>query len=546
MQLRDYQAECLQTIKDKYLAGTRRQVICLPTGTGKTVIFAQFPAFFHMKKRMLVLAHREELLDQARQKILLANPHLQVEIEQGARHADPESDVVIASVQTLGRQDSRRLQDLSSEEFYLLVVDEAHHAPASTYRRILDHFGVLEPGSQKLLVGFTATPKRGDGQGLDTVFQEITYSRTLPEMIERGYLAPLAAFRVETEVDLSRVKTRMGDFVASQLSEAVNIAERNDLVVEVFRKHLATRQTLCFCVDVAHARGLAKAFQRAGIPCAAVTGDMLPEQRRQVLADFKAARLKVLTNCLVLTEGFDEPSIDGILLARPTKSMVLYAQMIGRGTRLHPGKENVTIIDIVDVTRDNKLVQLSSLFGLPPRFDLQGKTTQEAHRALQWTQAHRPWVRTDLATGLDDLRYRCRRINLLDLETPDSVGRLSPYAWTQVGPSQYRLPLADGERITVSGTILRTWEVAIEGSKSQQILLEADRLDAAIRQANAFVKAHRPESVGLVLRHTRWRNQLASDKQIQILKDKGLHIPKGLTKGQASHIIGMIVHSASP
>ena len=274
LKLRDYQRNCLAAIIGRYRAGIRRQLVCLPTGTGKTVIFAEFPGYFKMKKQMLVLAHRAELLDQARVKIANANPDLRVEIDQAGRTADPGSHVVVASVPTLGRKGSGRLHRLDPDRFFLIVVDEAHHATATTYKRILENFGVFSPETRKLLVGFTATPKRGDGVGLDAVFQEIVYSSSLPEMIRSGYLSPVAGYRVETDVDLSRVKTRMGDFVVTQLSEAVNVRRRNEIIVEVFRTHLKDKQTLCFCVDVAHARSLAEAFNSEGVRAAAVSGDI--------------------------------------------------------------------------------------------------------------------------------------------------------------------------------------------------------------------------------------------------------------------------------
>ena len=229
--LRDYQRECLHAIYDRYRAGVRRQLVCLPTGSGKTVVFADFPRYFRMQNQMLVLAHRAELLNQARDKIRQANPDLRVAVEQAGRRADPDSDVVIASVPTLGRRGSDRIQGLDADRFYLVVVDEAHHATAKTYRRVLEYFGLFAPRTPKLLVGFTATPKRGDGQGLDAVFEEIVFSRGLPEMIQAAYLAPVAGFRVETDIDLSRVKTRLGDFVTSQLCkqrpEAVALVSRN-------------------------------------------------------------------------------------------------------------------------------------------------------------------------------------------------------------------------------------------------------------------------------------------------------------------------------
>jgi len=540
VKLHPYQEECLKAIRARYKAGVTRQLVCMPTGTGKTVIFAQFPRFFRMTKRMLILAHREELLLQARDKLLRANPGLRVDIEQAGRQADSDTDVVVASVPTLGRKGSRRLRRLDPENFYLIVVDEAHHATAATYRRVLDYFGLFDSGSKRLLVGFTATPKRGDGQGLDAVFEEISCSRALPDMIEAEYLAPLAAYRVETEVDLTRVRTRMGDFVTSQLSDAVNIGERNDLVVKIYKDRLAPRRTLCFCVDVAHAHSLAEAFQRAGVSCAAVTGEMERSDRAQALESFRQGRHRVLTNCMVLTEGYDEPAVEGIILARPTKSSLLYAQMIGRGTRLHPGKANVIIIDIVDVTRDQKLVTLPTLFGLPSEFDLEGRTTKEVEKALEWVARNRPWVRADLATSLSDLRYRCQRVELFDLRTPPDVGKISPHAWAEMGAHRYRLGLKDGEMVRVLPTIIGDWEVILESSKGERLLARVRSRNQAIREADKFVKAKRSDSAPLVLSYSRWRYQQPSEKQRQILSRLNISLPAKLTKGQASQLIGML------
>ena len=539
-QLRDYQRECLDAILQRYRAGVRRQLVCLPTGTGKTVIFAHFPGFFRMRKRMLVLAHREELLDQAREKILSANPRLKVEVEQAGRKASPESDVVVASIPTLGRKNSKRLARLDPEEFYLVVVDEAHHATAATYRRVLDHFGVFEDDTRKLLVGFTATPKRGDGQGLDKVFQEISFSRGLPDMILEGYLSPVAAFRVETDVDLSGVQTRMGDFVTSHLSEAVNVKARNDLVVKVFKEHLKDRPSLCFCVDVAHTKSLAKSFRRAKIPTAAVTGEMDHDKRARALRDFSRGKVRVLTNCMVLTEGYDESSVAGIILARPTKSALLYTQMIGRGTRLHPGKDNVTVVDIVDATKDHKLVTLPSLFGLSEEFDLEGRTTTEVQEALRWVEGHRPWVRTDLASSLSDLRYRCRFVNLLELDLPAELSGCARFAWSRIGEDAYRLGLAEHESVFVTPTILGEWEVVARGRGPETRIAKSGKRANAVRLAEEWVGAKRKSSLGLVLLKTRWRSEPASEKQKKLLKTKGITVPRAITKGQASHLIAML------
>ena len=539
-ELRDYQRDCLLAIAERYRAGIRRQLACLPTGSGKTVIFAEFPRYFRMKKQMLVLAHRAELLDQARDKIREANPHLRVEVEQAGRVADPDSHVVVASVPTLGRKDSLRLRRLDPDRFFLIVVDEAHHATAETYKRVLKHFGVFDPETSKMLVGFTATPKRGDGVGLDAVFQEIVYSQSLPAMIQAGYLSPVAGYRVETEIDLSRVKTRMGDFVAAQLSRAVNVEQRNELIVEVFRSRLEDKQTLCFCVDVAHAHGLADTFKNQGVRAAAVSGDMDRSERMKILEDFSAGRIQVLANCMVLTEGYDEPAIAGIILARPTKSALLYTQMIGRGTRLHPGKDNVTVIDIVDVTRKHSLTTLPGLFGLSENFDLEGHTTEEVERALQWVAANRPWVSLDRAASLSDLRYRCTKIDLLDLETPSELLGFSAFAWTSIGKGAYRLGLPEGHAVVIAPTILDRWEVQLHRRGRETLIKSSGELASAAMHAEDYIRKHFPGSLKLVERDTRWRRAPATEKQIRVLRARKISVPKGLTKGQASHLIGML------
>ncbi len=540
VKLRDYQRECLNAIFERYQSGIRRQLTCLPTGSGKTVIFAEFPRYFKMKNQMLVLAHRQELLDQACDKIRRANPELRVEVEQAGRNADPDCHVVVASVPTLGRKESKRLRRLDPDRFFLIVVDEAHHATAETYKRVLEYFGVFAPDTRKLLVGFTATPKRGDGVGLDAVFQEIVFSKALPEMIKAGFLSPVAGYRVETEIDLSRVKTRMGDFVASQLSEAVNVVERNDMIVKVFRSHLEGRQTLCFCVDVAHAHSLAGAFDREGIRSAAVTGDMDRSERAKVLEDFSDGRIQVLANCMVLTEGYDEPTVEGIILARPTKSALLYTQMIGRGTRLHPGKENVTIIDIVDMTREHSLTSLPGLFGLSDKFNLEGRTTDEAEMAIQWVEKNRPWVPIDRATSLSDLRYRCTRIDLLDLETPWELDSYAEYAWASLGKGGYRLGLTNGHAVIVAPTILGKWDVQLRQRQRDQTLMSLSDLHLAIVEAETYVEDHFSDLLPLVKRHTRWRRAPATEKQVKLLQTRKINVPDGLTKGLASHLIGML------
>jgi len=500
-----------------------------------------------MKQRMLVLAHRAELLHQARDKLLAANPALKVEIEQAGENASADCNVVVASVPTLGRRGTGRLKRFNADQFSIVVIDEAHHATADSYRRIVEHLGLLSSDTKKLLVGFTATPKRSDGIGLDAIFDEIAFSRTIPEMMHAGYLAPVAGYRVETDVDLSRVRTSMGDFVVSQLSDAVNIESRNALVVKSFRELVPNRKTLVFCVDVAHALNLAAAFRHYGIPAAPVTGDMPPEERSSTLAAFSSGRLQVLTNCMVLTEGYDEPAVDGIILARPTKSALLYTQMIGRGTRLHPGKRDVTVVDVVDNSSKHRLVTLPSLFGLAENFNLKGRTTSEVERAIRWVEVNRPWVKTDLATDLDDLRLRCTRVDLLDLRLPVEIRGATQFAWVAIGRNCYRLGLGQGEYLTCAQTVLDRWEVVLRSPHPEvdgNVIVWAPHLETAISKADDFIRQSRPRSLGLADLLARWRKHPATEKQLERLKRAHLQVPSQISRGQASHLIAMLAHNS--
>ncbi len=551
MELRPYQTESLAQVEARYRVGARRLLVALPTGTGKTVVFARFPGYFRMKKRLLVLAHRRELLEQARDKFQRVDPDLAVDIEQGSRRATADSQVVVASVPTLGRKGSARLAALDPEEFYLIVVDEAHHAVATTYRRIFDHFGLFSPDTRRLLVGFTATPYRGDGQGLGEVFQEVAYSRSLEEMIARGYLCPVGGWRVDSDVDLGGVRMRAGDFVESQLAERVNVEERNALVVQALMRLAPERRTLVFCVDVAHAQAVADAFNQAGVAAAAVWGAMPQVERAETLARFSAGALQVVTNCNVLTEGFDEPRVDCVIMARPTQSRLLYAQMVGRGTRLHPDKTDLQVIDVADNSQRHELRGLHTLFNLPEKMSLQGNDARAVAEELHRVERRYPWVDVTRITSPEQLRMAAERIELFHFGPPDELEGLTDHAWHALPGGGYRLSLPKGEAVVVAPTLLDQWEVRLLGPRGRSrpserrgqqppgVLSAHSALEPAIAAADRFVTRERRDAVYVVDLHAPWRHRPASENQLQVLRDRGVPTPKGLTRGQASWMISL-------
>lgn len=543
--LRVYQSEALTAVRDAYRAGKRRVIVSLPTGTGKTIVFAHFPRVLNMKKRLLVLAHREELLLQARDKFRSIDPELKVEIEQAGTHAAADAKVVIASVPTLARSGAR-LSRLQPDEFSIVVVDEAHHAVAPSYRRIFDHFGLFEPQVSRYLIGFTATPRRGDKQRLGEVFEEVCYARDMREMIADRYLCPITGWRVDTNLSLDNVKVRHGDFIESQLAHVVNIPLRNSLLVKAYRDFAPGRRAIVFCVDVAHAKDVHRAFAEAGIGAAAIWGELSRDERRRTLAAFSAGKIDVVTNCNVLTEGFDEPRVDCVIMARPTRSKLLYAQMVGRGTRLHPGKKDLIVIDVADNSRTHQLTGLHSLFNLPLNMNLKGGNALEIDRNIERLNRTQPWIDISRMRTPEDLKLAAERIEFFNFEPPTEIRAYTQNTWHAV-PAGYRLGLPEGEWISIEPNLLDTWDIRLSRVHESvtSLLSRATTLAAAVASADRFVVVHRPDARRLVERSARWRNDLPSDKQKQVLARNRIPVPAGLTRGQAAQMISQLVSAES-
>jgi ATP-dependent helicase IRC3 len=340
--LRDYQEQAIEKIRDSFEKGVTRQLVTLPTGSGKTVIMAALAR--SLGKRTLLLAHREELITQAEAKFKMVWPDVDSGICMAGQN-DTGNFVVFGSVQSCSRDS--RLQELRRNDFELLLIDEAHHANSPSYQKIIGE--VFSAGHKKrLMVGVTATPMRSDNEELGDVFEEITYSISIGSMIRAGYLSPVVGRRILTKTSLQGIHTRAGDFAVGELSEAVNTPERNAFVVENYGKYAARRKGVAFCCDVQHCKDLAEAFLKADIPSKAVYGDMCPIERRNALQELKSGQIQVVTSCGVLTEGFDEPSISCVVMARPTKFKGLYIQCVGRGLRLHPSKSDCLVLDFAD------------------------------------------------------------------------------------------------------------------------------------------------------------------------------------------------------
>lgn len=339
--LRAYQMKAREEIR-KGFEEFDRQLGVLPTGAGKTILFSALARDLQ-PRRTLILAHREELINQAVEK-LETSTGIRAEVEMGESRASLDAPVVIASVQTLMREPRRNRWP--RDHFGLVVVDEAHHALADSYLNTLRHFD-----DHAKVLGVTATPDRGDKKNLGRYFENIACEITLLDLIKQGWLAPIRVKTVPLEVDLRGVRTSHGDFSADDLGHAIEpyLEQIADVLVE--HRH---RKTLVFLPLIRVSKLFAEICRKRGLLAEHVDGQT--SERQSALERFRRGETRLLTNAMLLTEGYDEPSIDCVVCLRPTKVRSLYSQIIGRGTRMWAGKDHLLVLDFLWQAEEHSLI----------------------------------------------------------------------------------------------------------------------------------------------------------------------------------------------
>lgn len=380
MNLRPYQRDAVSGV-DSALKGKRSALVVMPTGTGKTVCFAHIAR--NAVKRVMVIAHREELVQQAVSKIRTVtglSPDVEMaEYKAGRLYKSP---VVVASVQTLCApfHNVYRMDKFDPHEFDMLVIDEAHHATAASYRRVVDHFS-KNPNLRT--VGFTATPDRADKSALGLVFESVAFNYEIMQAMHDGWLVPIETQQVIVSgMDFSHVKTVAGDLNQGELSTIMEQEKVLHGVVSPAIEIAAGRKTLVFAASVSHAERMSEIFNRHGVRSAIVHGGTFKDDRRKILQAYADGKIQVLCNCGVAVEGFDCPTIEVVVIARPTKSRSLYTQMVGRGTRVLPNtvdsisdpagrraaiaasaKPKMLVVDFTGNSGKHKLVTTADILG---------------------------------------------------------------------------------------------------------------------------------------------------------------------------------------
>jgi superfamily II DNA or RNA helicase len=362
--LRDYQEGCLEAIEDNLSQNIRDQLIILPTGAGKTIIFSELIRRKNLKT--LVIAHRLELLEQAEEKLKFVAPDIESGVFCGVRK-ELGKQVTIASIQSASSYKHR--EQFLKEDFQLLIIDEAHHASARTYLELVDYLGfkqldkVRDNKASKagIVLGFTATAKRGDRKALKSVFDKIVYEMQLEDLVERGFLTRPKGLHVTVDIDLNDVQTVMGDYKKLSLRKVMTSSAAREIVAKTIKKFASDRRGIVFSCDIKHAEMLKEDIAQKGFKCAVVHSYVSLERRKKALKDFSDGNLQFLINPMILTEGFDCPIADCMINAAPTLNRALYIQKAGRVLRLHPKKEDALLVDFGYVGEESPLKTAQTL-----------------------------------------------------------------------------------------------------------------------------------------------------------------------------------------
>ena len=350
MELRPYQEEARKAIFEQWDSGVQKTLLVLPTGCGKTIVFAKVTEDCVRKgERVLILAHRGELLEQAADKIQKSTG-LGCAVEKAEQSCRGSwFRIVVGSVQTLMRE--KRLVQFPADYFNTIIIDEAHHCISDSYQRVLEHFPAAH------VLGVTATPDRGDMRNLGQYFESLAYEYTLPKAIREGYLSPIKALTIPLKIDMSGVGVQAGDFKVGDIGTALDPYLEG--IAEEMEKYCREKKTVVFLPLVKTSQKFCSILQEHGFRAAEVNGES--PDRAEILQDFESGRYNVLCNSMLLTEGWDCPSVDCIVVLRPTKIRSLYCQMVGRGTRLAAGKDHLLLLDFLWHTERHELCHPASL-----------------------------------------------------------------------------------------------------------------------------------------------------------------------------------------
>ncbi|GCF07325.1 DEAD/DEAH box helicase [Dictyobacter arantiisoli] len=528
--LRPYQEACI----DQIMAAYKRQpiggktLVVLATGGGKTVVFAEVAR--RLGLTTLIIAHRQELLQQAADKFRMIDPTAIIGQVGAGRH-EYGAPVTVASVQTISRPE--HLKNLKLFGYQLVVIDECHHSAANGYQAVLDAL------PDAFVLGVTATPDRLDKQNIENIFGEPVFTASIIDMVEQHYLCDLRAIAIPTTTSLDNVHTQAGDFKLDELEVAVDTDDRNNRIVAAYLQHCEGRQALCFSVTVEHAIHLADAFNASGVRAAVVSGDTAPEQRKRLLHDYERGEIQILCNCGVLTEGYDSPQTSCIIVARPTKSRALFVQIVGRGTRLAPEKNDCVILDITDNCLKHRIQPLTLSKALELSL-LDGESVIEAKKR-EITEMEAEEHEKEERTTKVSRRTQDLLLNMLD-RMPWKRQSNGAYV-LEVGVHQHKIYLTPSEE---KDGYYSVWAKLAPDFQKQQWLKDST-LEWAQQHAEMKARLLQSSEKKLVLvdNNAPWRSNPVTKGQIYMLRKYNIAYTPTITSGEASDLIGRAIEDGA-
>lgn len=556
--LRDYQQAGLDKTMERFESGIQRQCWVWATGAGKTLAFCHIPRI--KPGRTFFLTHREELADQIESTLRLVNPDIspiQPIVEMGDRYADDYADNIVMSVPTLGRENSKRLSRFLKPDN--LIIDEAHHCIGESWKNVIESFGFPYDGSLSspkgsLLLCVTATPKRTDNIGLDHVAQEVTSVRSMRDQIEEGYAVDFLPYRIISNTSLEGISIRAGDFAENELAQRVDNDERNHLAVNAYIQHALGKQALFFCSNIKHVNAVTLLFQRSGIKAESVDGNTPKLTRAAIFNRYKNKQTQVIVNCGVATEGTDLPMTECIGMLRPTKSQLLYIQIIGRGSRtiedlrycISSGerlekiakskKPNCIILDIVDICSKHTPIMAPVLWGLNKDLDTRGECIFKVLKKIEEAKAKTPGLRIEDVCDVGQLQAmsaKALKINIWEAgELSHDVKKYSKFTWQQRGDESYFISLNRGQSMQIKEDTLGHFEASIETvsvqnsetmewepvTPSVEVLGHSATIEEVFHRSDKYITEEYSELIPLVDQKAKWRDDQASVAQFEKLK----------------------------
>lgn len=525
--LRPYQRDAIDAVFKAWADGMQRPAIVLPTGAGKTVVFSALVKDWMRTenytgqtygKRVIILAHRDELVDQAIAKLRAVMPGVSIgKVKAEIRQMD--ADVIVCSVQTLYRD--RTLRDMHSVEsaygpIGLIITDECHHAAAASYKKVYAAF------PNALQLGVTATMARGDGVGLGKVWDDVVFKRSVLWMISKGYLTDVRTKRIDLKsLDMGALKTSRGDWQAGDLGQALMDAEADTAIARAYKEHAGGRQGIVFTPTVETAYAAQRELERAGIVAYTIHGSLGPESRKLFYEDFRTGRCQVLVNCMVLTEGFDAPWAEVAVIARPTQSAPLYTQMVGRVLRPWPGKTEALVLDLVGASAN----RLRTLIDLEPG---EVEAVEDGESLAEAVVREEEAKNRKVPAGSLAFELKVREVD--SFAASDHAWGRTPGGVMFISCGDCRVflwPAADAQGL---------WDVCVQRKGEKWKRTDYVGLDIGTAMAWGEAVAEDHASFG-VTRSASWRKKRPSDKALSLAQSLGIANAGLMLAGELSNLI---------